>query len=86
MGKRFILLAWEPARIPPQEILDAGARAFVQKPFSRTTPSEKMQEVIGGFQASKVNQGFFSWITIFVSMKREICHPTGKRTNGKFKR
>jgi CheY-like chemotaxis protein len=33
---------------PTQKILEAGARTFVQKPFSRATPSEKMQEVMGG--------------------------------------
>lgn len=33
---------------PAQEILDAGAQGFVQKPFSRATLSEKMQEVMGG--------------------------------------
>jgi two-component system cell cycle sensor histidine kinase/response regulator CckA len=33
---------------PTQETLDAGAQGFVQKPFSRATLSEKMQEVMGG--------------------------------------
>ena len=33
---------------PAQEILDAGAQGFVQKPFSGATLSAKMQEVMGG--------------------------------------
>jgi two-component system cell cycle sensor histidine kinase/response regulator CckA len=33
---------------PAQEILDAGAQGFVQKPFSLATLSVKMQEVMGG--------------------------------------
>jgi CheY-like chemotaxis protein len=33
---------------PAQEILDAGAQAFVQKPFSGATLSAKMQEVMRG--------------------------------------
>jgi len=32
---------------PAQEILDAGAQCFVQKPFSLTTLSVKMEEVMG---------------------------------------
>lgn len=30
-----------------QEILDAGAQAFIQKPFSFETLSEKLKEVLG---------------------------------------
>jgi two-component system cell cycle sensor histidine kinase/response regulator CckA len=33
---------------PAQEILDAGAQGFVQKPFSLATLSVKMQEVMQG--------------------------------------
>ena len=33
---------------PAQEILDAGAQGFVQKPFSLATLSEKLREVMGG--------------------------------------
>ncbi|MBW1781827.1 MAG: PAS domain S-box protein [Deltaproteobacteria bacterium] len=33
---------------PAQEILDAGAEGFIQKPFSVTTLGEKMQAVLGG--------------------------------------
>ncbi len=33
---------------PGQEILDAGAQAFIQKPFSLKTLSEKLKEVLGG--------------------------------------
>jgi len=33
---------------PPQEILDAGAQEFIQKPFSYTTLSEKLKEVLKG--------------------------------------
>jgi len=31
---------------PAQDILDAGAEGFVQKPFSMTTLSEKLKEVL----------------------------------------
>ena len=37
---------------PAQEILDAGAQAFIQKPFSLETLSKKLKEVLGG-QRSK---------------------------------
>ena len=33
---------------PAQEILDAGAQGFVQKPFSLSTLSEKLQEAMRG--------------------------------------
>ncbi|MBL7212812.1 MAG: response regulator [Desulfobacteraceae bacterium] len=33
---------------PPQDILDAGAEGFVQKPFHIATLAEKLQEVLGG--------------------------------------
>ena len=33
---------------PPQEILDAGAQDFIQKPFSYATLSEKLKEVLEG--------------------------------------
>ena len=33
---------------PAQEILDAGAQGFIQKPFSMTTQSEKLKEVLEG--------------------------------------
>jgi CheY-like chemotaxis protein len=33
---------------PAQEILDAGAQGFVQKPFSLATLSVKMREIMGG--------------------------------------
>lgn len=33
---------------PAQEILDAGAQGFIQKPFSLTTLSEKLQEAMRG--------------------------------------
>jgi CheY-like chemotaxis protein len=33
---------------PPQEILDAGAQDFIQKPFSLATLSEKLKEVLEG--------------------------------------
>ena len=33
---------------PPQEILDAGAQDFIQKPFSYATLSEKLREVLKG--------------------------------------
>ena len=33
---------------PAQEILDAGAQGFIQKPFSVATLSEKLKEVLGG--------------------------------------
>jgi len=33
---------------PPQEILDAGAQDFIQKPFSYSTLSEKLKEVLEG--------------------------------------
>ncbi len=33
---------------PARKILDAGAQDFIQKPFSLTTLSEKLKEVLGG--------------------------------------
>ncbi|GAF79734.1 unnamed protein product, partial [marine sediment metagenome] len=33
---------------PPEEILDAGAQDFIQKPFSYATLSEKLKEVLEG--------------------------------------
>ena len=33
---------------PAREILDAGAQDFIQKPFSITSLSEKLKEVLGG--------------------------------------
>jgi len=33
---------------PPQEIMDAGAQDFIQKPFSYATLSEKLKEVLEG--------------------------------------
>ena len=33
---------------PPQEILDAGAQDFIQKPFSLATLSEKLKQVLEG--------------------------------------
>ena len=33
---------------PAQEILDAGAQAFIQKPFSLERLSNKLKEVLGG--------------------------------------
>jgi len=33
---------------PAREILDAGAQDFIQKPFSLTTLSEKLKEVLEG--------------------------------------
>jgi CheY-like chemotaxis protein len=33
---------------PPQEVLDIGAQGFIQKPFSYTTLSEKLKEVLEG--------------------------------------
>ncbi len=33
---------------PAQEILDAGAQDFIQKPFSVTALSEKLKEVLEG--------------------------------------
>ena len=33
---------------PAQEILDAGAEGFIQKPFSISTLAEKLKEVLGG--------------------------------------
>lgn len=33
---------------PPQEILDAGAQDFIQKPFSHAILSEKLKEVLEG--------------------------------------
>ncbi len=33
---------------PPQEVLDAGAQDFIQKPFSYATLSEKLKEVLEG--------------------------------------
>jgi len=32
---------------PAQEILDAGAQSFIQKPFTVATISEKLSEVLG---------------------------------------
>jgi DNA-binding NarL/FixJ family response regulator len=33
---------------PPQEILDAGAEGFIQKPFSIAPFAEKLKEVLEG--------------------------------------
>lgn len=33
---------------PAQDILDAGAQDFIQKPFTVATLSEKMKQVLGG--------------------------------------
>jgi len=33
---------------PPQEILDAGAEGFIQKPFLISTFAEKLKEVLEG--------------------------------------
>ena len=33
---------------PPREVLDIGAQGFIQKPFSYTTLSDKLKEVLEG--------------------------------------
>jgi len=50
MGRAFKVVVCSGYTIegPPQEILDAGAEGFVQKPFHIATLAEKLKEVLEG--------------------------------------
>ena len=43
---KAIICSGYPIEGPVQEILDAGAQDFIQKPFSLTTLSEKLEKVL----------------------------------------
>ena len=57
---KVIVYSGYPLEGPAQEILDAGAQGFIQKPFSLATLSEKIHEVVEGQPALKANQVSFS--------------------------